>query len=223
MEEMAQKSVRLNDAKPEEWDAVGESVSGKEAVVSDEGLEKFHEFNVHADTYIKSGIQQGDKITLQWRNDESLGIQVDEVKITSADKDFEEIMVPKSVESNEWDINPPKDLLHWINRVIDKKVYIYISSINDFTRYEEVVGRIADHVEDYENGIWHIGDNPPNKKVTPKHGEWWLIRLEDSGFERVAMFGEDCLGIQGFSTDGFNSVFEDYEAKPICKMIEEKQ
>ena len=79
------------------------------------------------------------------------------------------------------------------------------------------------HVEDYENGIWHIGDNPPNKKVTPKHGEWWLIRLEDSGFERVAMFGEDCLGIQGFSTDGFNSVFEDYEAKPICKMIEEKQ
>ena len=75
---MAKKSVRLNDAKPEEWDAVADSVSEKEAVISDE-----------------------------------------------------------------WDINKPKDLLHWINRVIDKKVYIYISSINDFTRYEEVVGRIA--------------------------------------------------------------------------------
>ena len=35
MEEMAKKSVRLNDAKPEEWDAVGKSVSGKEAVSSD--------------------------------------------------------------------------------------------------------------------------------------------------------------------------------------------
>ena len=99
--------------------------------------------------------------------------------------------------------------------MIDKKVYIYISSINDFTRYEEAVGRIADHVEDYENGIWHIGDNPPKKKVTPKEGEWWLVEREGcKSVLRFSEFGE-------WQHEEF-AVKVPYSVKPICKMIEEK-
>ena len=224
---MAQKSVRLNDAKPEEWDAVGESVSGKEAVVSDEGLEKFHEFNVHADTYIKSGIQQGDKITLQWRNDESLGIQVDEVKITSVDKDLDSeslwdkenkkysSRMQEVLDSHE--VNKPKSFGEFCEALKDDRAYFYcVFGWQSFDQFSDDEDLFRDIVRRYETQLIHIGDNPPNKKVTPNHGEWWKVERYDGTCTVARSDGQGSwyYNVNGASLKG--------KLKPICKMIEEK-